>query len=106
MDLIFISNYMNHHQLHFCDALCKKLNGDFIFLQTEELPPERKAMGWGGDPLPSYVKNCQDFPDVSKQIQKADIVIMGDAPEELIQARLLADRPTFRYSERIYKEGQ
>ena len=29
MKLIFVSNYFNHHQLPFCDALYELLEGDF-----------------------------------------------------------------------------
>ena len=35
MKLTFVSNYFNHHQLPFCDALYELLEGDFCFLQTQ-----------------------------------------------------------------------
>ena len=46
MKLIFVSNYFNHHQLPFCDALYELLGGDFCFLQTQPMEEERVKMGW------------------------------------------------------------
>ena len=44
MKLIFVSNYFNHHQLPFCDALYELLEGDFCFLQTQPMEEERVKM--------------------------------------------------------------
>ena len=46
MKLVFISNYMTHHQLPFCLALEKKLGEEFCFLATDRMEDERKRMGW------------------------------------------------------------
>ena len=55
MKLIFVSNYFNHHQLPFCDALYELLEGDFCFLQTQPMEEERVKMGWQAEERP-YVR--------------------------------------------------
>lgn len=46
MQVVFVSNYFNHHQLSFCDALYELLEGSFCFLQTQPMEEERVKMGW------------------------------------------------------------
>ena len=109
MKLVFVSNYFNHHQRPLCDAFAAAKDVDLTFIQTEDMEEERKRMGWEIDisAFP-YVKcwkgnesECRDL------IMNADVVIWGGVEmEEEIEPRLLADKLTFRYSERIYKEGQ
>ena len=106
MTFVFVSNYFNHHQKPFCDAMYAALGAGFTFLETEEMTEERKAMGWG-EALPGYVKRLDAAePSYVNLITEADMVLFGDAPEHLITPRLLANRPTLRVSESIYKEGQ
>ena len=44
---VFISNYINHHQIPFSNALYEQLGDDYHFIQTEPMEEERIAMGWG-----------------------------------------------------------
>ena len=46
---VFISNYINHHQIPFSNALYEQLGDDYHFIQTEPMEEERIAMGWGLD---------------------------------------------------------
>ena len=130
MKLIFVSNYFNHHQLPFCDALYELLEGDFCFLQTQPMEEERVKMGWQAEERP-YVRyaaknSCAhksgvektpgsesnsnavtDAEDFEKLLLTADVVIFGGCDDEsYIQERLTAGKPIFRYNERLYKEGQ
>ena len=41
MKVVFVSNYINHHQIPFCNAMAKFLEGGFTFLQTEPMEEER-----------------------------------------------------------------
>ena len=130
MKLIFVSNYFNHHQLPFCDALYELLEGDFCFLQTQPMEEERVKMGWqaeerpyvryaaknscayksGGEKTPGSESNSNavtDAEDFEKLLFTADVVIFGGCDDEsYIQERLTAGKPIFRYNERLYKEGQ
>ena len=56
--LIFVSNYFNHHQLSFCDALYELLK-EASSLQTQPMEEERVKMGWQAEERPyvRYAKN-------------------------------------------------
>lgn len=114
MKLIFVSNYFNHHQLPFCDALYELLEGDFCFLQTQPMEEERVKMGWqaeerpyvryaaknscayksGGEKTPGSESNSNavtDAEDFEKLLFTADVVIFGGCDDEsYIQERLTA----------------
>ena len=50
MQLVFVSNYFNHHQQPVSDrlhTLCQKQGGSYTFIQTEPMEEERIKMGWG-----------------------------------------------------------
>ena len=46
MKIAFISNYLTHHQLPFCNAIMKMDNIDFVFIATEPIDEERVKMGY------------------------------------------------------------
>lgn len=49
MKTVFVSNYINHHQIPFCNAMYAKLGDDFTFIQMEPMEEERIRMGWDPD---------------------------------------------------------
>ena len=108
--LTFFSNYFNHHQHAFCDALYERLGEGFTFVETEPIEEFRSRMGWGKEGVPSYVlKSYLNEENGSRAYQLADdsdVVIIGTAPEDLIKRRMEDNKLTFRYSERPLKEGR
>lgn len=113
MRLVFVSNYINHHQMPVSrelNRLCREQGGSYAFVQTEPMEQERVDMGWGeenlkeGDFVRSYwedEKGCQ------RMIEEADAVIFGGCEDErYIEARLAAGKPVWRYSEPLYKTGR
>ncbi len=107
MQITFVSNYINHHQIPFSNALFELTKGGYTFVQTQVMEQERVQMGWQAEELP-YVKFFYEEPDVCKQlIMDSDVVIFGGTDDEsYIEERLEAARLTLRYSERLYKTGQ
>ena len=112
MQVVFVSNYFNHHQLSFCDALYELLEGSFCFLQTQPMEEERVKMGWQAEERP-YVRYVQPDGTATSGLEwqnlllTADVVIFGGCDDEsYIRERLAAGKPIFRYNERLYKEGQ
>ena len=105
---VFVSNYINHHQIPFCNAMYEKLNGDFVFIQTEPMEDERVRMGWQAESELPYVKYYYKEEDACKKlIAESDVVLFGGTDDEsYIADRLQSGRPVIRYSERLYKEGQ
>lgn len=107
--VVFLSNFFNHHQKPFSDAMYRALDEGFMFIETIPMTQERINMGWGIDPLPLYVVSSDVLNRQKKEykalINQADVVIFGNAPYELVKERIRANKLTFRYSERILKNG-
>lgn len=107
MKVVFLSNYINHHQIPFSEEMYKLTNGQYTFIQTCEMDRERKNMGWSIDEMPKYVLEAtvsnESF--VLKKIDEADVVIIGSAPDYYIKKRLKEKKLVFRYSERILKDS-
>lgn len=109
MKITFMSNYMNHHQLPFCEELYRQLGEEFTFIQTRPMETERLAMGWNSQDAeaPFVLKLYEQREQCMELINDSDILVAGwSQEEELVQARLLQHKPVIRISERIYREGQ
>lgn len=109
MRLVFVSNYINHHQIPVSDELYRLTGGEYTFIQTEPMEEERIKMGWDKDAVNKpYVKLFYEDEEASKKmILDAECVIFGGTEkEELIIPRLESGKFTVRYSERLYKEGR
>ena len=112
MRLVFVSNYINHHQMPVSqelNRLCQEQGGSYAFVQTEPMDQERVDMGWGeilreADFVRNYwedEKGCQWL------IDEADAVIFGGCEDErYIDTRLKTGKPIWRYSEPLYKTGR
>lgn len=107
--IVFVSNYFNHHQYALSDAFYRETNGNYCFIETIPMEDERQKMGWGNITLPVYVKqsytNEQSYQECLEIINTADVVIIGSAPNPLIEERIKKGKLIFRYSERILKKG-
>lgn len=105
---VFVSNYLNHHQIPFCNAMYEKLGGDFAFIQTEPMEEERVQMGWQEDVKAPYLKLYYEEPEnCSQMIEGCKVLLFGGTDDEsYVKPRLEAGKPVIRYSERIYKTGQ
>lgn len=108
MRFIFVSNYLNHHQIPFCNAMYGLLGDEFGFIQTEPMEEERIRMGWQPVGESAYLHLYYEQPEeCRKLIEEAEIVLFGGTDEEsYIQERLQQRKRVIRYSERLYKEGQ
>lgn len=109
MKVTMFSNFLNHHQSPFCDEMYKLLKENFTFVSTIKTPDSFIKIGYPD--CSNYVYNLNSYLD-DYHYQKAlelgfdsDIVITGSAPEEFIKERIRLNKPTFRYSERLLKEG-
>ncbi len=109
MKIVFVSNYMNHHQRPLSEALYELTGHDYFFIQTEPMTRERIDMGW--DPtlssLPFVVSFSEQEDYARKLIREADAVLYtGGGEEAYVKDRLDAGHFTLNYSESIYKEGR
>lgn len=110
MKVTFFSNFMNHHQLSFCHAMNRLTGGEFTFVATTAIPQEQLQLGYRdmNKQFPFVLTtydNEQHVQMAEKLAIDSDVVIFGSAPEKYLLLRLKENRLTFRYSERLYKEG-
>ena len=108
MRAVFVSNYINHHQIPFCNAMSRLLQGEFVFVQTERMEAERVRMGWHEQERPAYVHVFREEEAYCRKlISDCDMVLFGGTDDEsYIGERLKAGKPVIRISERLYKTGQ
>lgn len=108
MKITFVSNYINHHQIPFCEAMREALGEDYVFIQTQTMEEERVKLGWQQEEELPYVKYAYEEQEAcSKLVMDSDIVIWGGVEDEtMLKPRLEAGKPVLRYSERLYKTGQ
>ena len=110
MKIALISNFLNHHQLPFCLEMCSKKNVEFYFIATKPISKERLELGYE-DMNSKYSFVIETYKsEIEKNraigyVNECDAVIIGSAPEEYIKRRLIENKLTFRYSERIFKKG-
>lgn len=108
MKITFVSNYINHHQIPFCDELYSVLGEDFAFVQTEPMEEERVSLGWDAKDIPTYVVCSYEKKALCEQkVMESDVVIWGGVEDEsMLKPRLAAGKVVLRYCERMYKTGQ
>ena len=109
--ITFFSNFINEHQIPFCEAMYKKTNGYFRFVATEPMAKERLDLGFKdrSDKYPYVIRSYESNERHEESLRlgaESDVVIIGSAPDEFILERLKANKLTFRYHERFFKEGK
>ena len=104
----FVSNYINHHQIPFCNAMYQENEGSFVFIQTEPMEQERVQMGWQEKDRPDYVHCYYEESEWCRQtIMDCEVLLFGGTDDEsYVQERLRSGKLIVRYSERLYKTGQ
>ena len=79
MIITFVSNYINHHQIPFCDAMYRAPGSEFHFIQTQPMAQERVQMGWSADlkKTPYVSLLYEDEAGCRELIRSSDIVLLG-----------------------------
>jgi glycosyltransferase involved in cell wall biosynthesis len=104
-----ISNFINHHQIPFCEEMYKQLGDGFRFIQTQPMEQERADMGWAVDEesIPYLKLLYKEEEECRLLIDTCDMLLVGwQEREDLILPRIKQGKLTVRISERIYREGQ
>ncbi len=106
--VVFISNYLNHHQIPFSQELMRLTNGEYLFVAITSVPNGRLKLGYK-DANSSYdfvlraYESKENFEKAKKYINDAEIVLYGSIGRNLIKKRLRKKKLTFRCSERLFK---
>lgn len=106
MKIVFVSNYMNHHQRPFLEQL-EAYGCQVYFVACEELSEERKALGYRTDANITGMLRLdgENADEVHSLIMDADAVIFGSKPKKLFRARVRSGKLTFNVSERLFKRS-
>ncbi len=106
--VVFISNYLNHHQIPFSQELISLTGGSYLFIATTPTPKGRLKLGYR-DANSSYdfvlraYESVENFELAKKYVLDADIVLYGSIGRELVKKRLKKNKLTFRCTERLFK---
>ena len=109
--IVFFSNFINEHQIPFCEAMHKITEGEFRFVATQPFDEDRIKLGFEdkSETFPYVVKSYESEDGFQKALRlglESDVVIIGSAPDIFIEERLKQNKLTFRYHERYFKEGR
>lgn len=110
MKIVFASNWFNHHEKFFCDAISANSDVEFHFIQTERIPEERLQLGYQDitADTPYCVCSYESKENYCRAISicnEADALILGSAPYEFIAERVRKNKLTFFYAERLFRQG-
>ena len=105
--ITFVSNFLNHHQLPFCEAMVRLCEGQFTFVATERIPDERKRLGYS-DMNESYPFVLREYEEGGRQKAKqamldADICLVGSCSFEHHKWLRKAKKTYFMETERFFK---
>lgn len=109
MNVVMLSNFFNHHQSALSNALWNYPDITYRFIETQQIPQERKKMGYRQSYPQKYVLRTYESKEqeirCAEQLNRAETVIAGSAPESILRQRIKAGKLLFRYSERPLKHG-
>lgn len=111
IQVVFFSNFINHHQVLLCDELYKQLSGNFIFVETTDMPAEFKRNGYADYSKRSYVlqawKNEESYKQAEELAISADVAMVGSVEpfDFLVLRSKNTNKLTFEVSERWLKRG-
>ena len=111
MKITFFSNFLNIHQLPFCEEVIRHIGMEnFHFVATKRIDADRVQMGFEDmNQTKSFVVRAYEGKE-SMEIAKllafeSDVAIIGSAPDVFANLRLKEHKLTFRYNERLFKKG-
>lgn len=110
MKVVFVSNFINHHQIGISDELWELTKHNYYFISNIPMPDSFVKNGYSKEleSRPYLIKAYQSkesFDYAIKLACDADLMIIGSAPliYEIERAKL--GKLTFEYSERSLKKG-
>lgn len=103
MKIVFVSNFLNHHQLKFCENIISRGN-DFSFIATENIANAGYQTSTERDYIVHWFKD-EEKQLAEKLIVDADVAIFGACPNSLIKLRMDQNKLSFFYAERFFKKG-
>lgn len=109
MEVVFLTNFLTHHQTPFCEEMYEKQGINFHLVVMRSADPEQRKLGYKelNDLYPYVIKTYEGREQEAMELcERADVVIWGSAPEKYTRKRLEQNKLTFVYTERIFKKGR
>lgn len=112
MKIVFVSNFLNDHQLPLCQELIDLIGKDnFHFIATTPMSSNRISFGFEDmnetrDFVVKAYESNEDYCKAQNLADVADVVIIGSAPYSFVRERLRRNKLTFIYAERLFKQGK
>ena len=108
--IVFVSNFMNHHQLPFSMEMLRRNDVEYTFIALEPIPKERLDMGYEDmNHKYEFVLCAYDSDDNMRQakdlIDSADVAIFGSCLDIFMKRRIRKGKLCLKFSERFFKEG-
>ena len=101
MKIVFVSDFLNHHQTTLCDNIHSQVD-DFHFIHGYKGKGSKIKQREERE----YTMLYKDNPEKAKEeILSADAVIFGACPSRLIELRMKENKLSFVYSERLFKKS-
>lgn len=111
MTITFFSNFLNDHQLPFCEEIINHVGlSNFHFVASRQIDLDRLEMGFENmNETKSFVVRAYQDKESLELAQKlmieSDVAIIGSTKNMPIKERSISNKLTFRYNERILKKG-
>lgn len=107
MKVVFISNFLTHHQVPFCIEMQKRLGENFKFISTVKIFKWRLDLGFKDldseyDFVVKAYENEETYEEAKKLTLESDVVIIGSTTDDLLVERLKQDKLIFRYRARVF----
>lgn len=108
--IVFLTNYLNLHQLPFTLAMHDALGNDFRFISTSPITKARLAIGFEDldikyDFVIRAYQNDKEKKRAEKLINECDVLLAGSVEDRYLMPRLKHQKLTIRYSERYFRNG-
>lgn len=111
MRIVFVSNYLNHHQLPLCNAFLEMEQIEFKFIAVEPVSQARLEFGYSDIDskydfvIRAYLNESEKAKAVY-EMKKAEILISGENLRKYLSSEDMKDKLIFLYSERIFKKKE
>ena len=107
MKVVFISNFLTHHQVPFCLEMQKRLGDNFKFISTVKIFDWRLKLGFKDldneyDFVVKAYENEESKALAKKLTLDSDVAIIGSTTDEILEERLKQDKLIFRYRARVF----
>lgn len=106
MKIVFLSAYLNNHQMPLADEMYRLTSNHFLFIETLRELQRKKRLGNGTAKVPYVLHEYLDSERALCQaaVEDADVVIAGTC-NNILQQRMSSNKLIFRYAERPLKHG-